>query len=277
MQWFDKELKSMRCTLKLMNDIYKISLDSQLKNNINKFELKYRASIKAARTKAHGNLVMNSYNLSRDAWKIIKKKYNKTDDLVNIEATTFIREFVTSRVNLTHHLPSNHGDAINLMSDMKQTLPLLELCSPTSEVEVRDIFNSFKKRKSLDTHGLSVDVLPTVFNILVTPLTKLVNFALRNRYFPKCLKVARVTPIYKNGDKTAPSNYRPISNLSIFAKIFERIIFFFFFLVKGPNGIKPMIALPKYISKRKTIGHKLFTQRGLSMRLIQTTHCTRPR
>ena len=39
--------------------------------------------------------------------------------------------------------------------------------------------------------------------------------------FPEHLKIARITPIFKNGYKNNPSNYRPISSLPYVRKIFE--------------------------------------------------------
>ena len=43
--------------------------------------------------------------------------------------------------------------------------------------------------------------------------------------FPDELKLARVVPIYKSGDKKEVSNYRPISVFSFYSKIFEKIIY----------------------------------------------------
>jgi hypothetical protein len=39
------------------------------------------------------------------------------------------------------------------------------------------------------------------------------------------LKYSQITPIFKNGDKTELTNYRPISLLGSFSKIFEKLIY----------------------------------------------------
>ena len=43
--------------------------------------------------------------------------------------------------------------------------------------------------------------------------------------FPPCLKTGRITPIHKKGPKNDITNYRPVSTLPIFGKIFEKIIY----------------------------------------------------
>ena len=48
--------------------------------------------------------------------------------------------------------------------------------------------------------------------------------------FPDELKIAKVIPIYKYGDKTSIENYRPTSVLSVFFKIFEKIVCMTFYI-----------------------------------------------
>lgn len=51
------------------------------------------------------------------------------------------------------------------------------------------------------------------------------NQSLRTGVFPDCWKLSNVCPVYKKGDKSDPSNYRPVSLLCSSEKSFERIIF----------------------------------------------------
>ena len=60
---------------------------------------------------------------------------------------------------------------------------------------------------------------------LFTPILMVIyNKCLELGYYPDSMKVAKVVPIYKKGDKDDFNNYRPISILIQFNQIFERLI-----------------------------------------------------
>ena len=79
---------------------------------------------------------------------------------------------------------------------------------------------------------ISVEIFKKIANEIATTLTYLINFSFECGIFPDLFKVARISAIHKKGDKTQPSNYRPISSLPYISKIFEwsmanRLISFF--------------------------------------------------
>ena len=54
-------------------------------------------------------------------------------------------------------------------------------------------------------------------------ITSIVNKSFSDGNFPTCLKISKICPLFKKGDKTAIENYRPISQLSTFSKIIESV------------------------------------------------------
>jgi hypothetical protein len=62
------------------------------------------------------------------------------------------------------------------------------------------------------------------FSIIHTaePISRIINKSFSTGIFPEKLKIAKICPIFKNGEKCLFSNYRPISILPSFSKIFEK-------------------------------------------------------
>jgi len=63
-----------------------------------------------------------------------------------------------------------------------------------------------------------------IFSVIERPLLFIFSKSLSTGKVPDKLKVAKISPIFKNGDKLNVTNYRPISLLSNFAKILEKIV-----------------------------------------------------
>ena len=60
---------------------------------------------------------------------------------------------------------------------------------------------------------------------LFAPILKTIfNKCIESGYYPDAMKIAKVAPIYKKGDKNDVNNYRPISVLSQFNQLFERLL-----------------------------------------------------
>jgi hypothetical protein len=72
---------------------------------------------------------------------------------------------------------------------------------------------------------VSTRILKTSAPYISSPLTYIFNKILSTGIFPDRLKFSEIKPLFKKGDKTEFSNYRPISLLTSFSKIIEKIIY----------------------------------------------------
>ena len=91
--------------------------------------------------------------------------------------------------------------------------------------ELKEAIFSLKINKSPGYDNISFNVVRNCFGPLLKPLMAIFNLSLQKGCFPEEVKIARVTPIYKADDVNKIGNYRPISVLSCFSKILERIMY----------------------------------------------------
>ena len=95
--------------------------------------------------------------------------------------------------------------------------------SPTTEDEVIGIVKTCKHKTSTDSNDLSMSVIKKVIQPITFPLTAIFNMSFQTGVFPSNMKLAKIIPVLKSGSKAEFNNYRPISLLSQFSKILEKL------------------------------------------------------
>ena len=75
-----------------------------------------------------------------------------------------------------------------------------------------------KNKKSYGLDGISKEILKCCSPVIEPDIAAALSKCIEGRTFPKCLKIAKVIPIFKKGDKRKPENYRPISLFSSISK-----------------------------------------------------------
>ena len=95
---------------------------------------------------------------------------------------------------------------------------------PVTNEEVYNFIAKLKNKKSVGLDGVNVRILKAAAQIITPYLKTAFNKCISEGVFPKSMKIAKVVPIFKDGEKNITSNYRPISILGNLSKIFEKVI-----------------------------------------------------
>ena len=85
--------------------------------------------------------------------------------------------------------------------------------------------NKLCRSKATGLDNISAKIIRECANLISVSLCDLFNKSLLSGIFPSNWKCARVTPLFKQGEASDLNNYRPISIISVIAKVFERIMF----------------------------------------------------
>ena len=96
--------------------------------------------------------------------------------------------------------------------------------TPVTSTEILKIAKSLKTSRSCGPDGIDPLIASQSIQLIVSPLTSLINSSLTFGIFPDQLKIAKVVPLHKSGEKNNVTNYRPISILSYFSKFFEKVM-----------------------------------------------------
>ena len=96
--------------------------------------------------------------------------------------------------------------------------------SRISEMEILHICRKLKPKMSSGADSISTKLLKEIAPLIITPLHYLINMSLETGFVPPEIKLAKVVPIFKDGNCHEFNNYRPISLLSSFSKLLEKIV-----------------------------------------------------
>ena len=118
----------------------------------------------------------------------------------------------------------------------------------TNPLEILSIVHNCKPNRSTSNDNLNVFVVKLFINEIIDPLNHIFNLSLASGIFPNDFKTAKVIPVFKKGDRENVNNYGPISLLSPFSKILEKIIY---------------SRMKSYLSKYKILNEKQYGFRSL--------------
>ena len=95
---------------------------------------------------------------------------------------------------------------------------------PTDIYEIKNVVTNLKTKCTIGFDSLSTKLIQQTMGEIIIPFRHIINQSFVTGVVPENLKVAKVIPIYKSGNKNVFNNHRPISILSALSKLTEKIV-----------------------------------------------------
>ena len=227
-------------TRELIKLIYtKNRLFNETKNNVNQWESykefrKYvLLKIRHAKMEYYTRLIKDSK--THEIWNVMNQLNDKVNKSKDISELFHQGKMVTEPIDIANNLNDffcNVGKKIN--NDLKLNYqsnidkwsynPNGFKFQPITEQIVYKILMSLPNNKKGGTEQIPTYIYKILGPFIIEPMTNLINQIISSNTFPMIWKEALVTPIPKPGNKTDPSNQRPISSLLILSKITEKVL-----------------------------------------------------
>jgi hypothetical protein len=197
--------------------------------------------IKEAKKKHHNDLLESNVTKPEQFWKCIKDLF----------PTKTKRESVCTKFKMAGKTISDKLQISNAFCSFFQSVALklkqaniklkdFTWSNPTCKLlnknkvfefthvsipEVKKHLKKLKRKKSDGIDEIPNCILKDFAHELAPKIAHIINLSLKSSQIPSDLKMAKVIPIYKDGEKSQFSNYRPISVLPIISKILERCVY----------------------------------------------------
>lgn len=231
--------------IKRRNELFKLVKkhpnNLKLKTYYKTFRNNLQQEIKDLKEKFYKDKFEKCQGNSKLTWKVINEvtgQSTKNNNQIELDINGSLvsdpfliaNEFNSFFLNVVDNLNLNKAQADSFFSlHYKNNFPIkLQLESIFIEAilpeDLISIIKSLKNNTAPGYDGISATMLKEISENILDVLLHIINLSFQSGVFPDKLKHAVVIPIYKTGSRVQCNNYRPISLLSCFSKVFEKIM-----------------------------------------------------
>lgn len=238
-QWATPGIYKSRARLYELYGLKQYRFDTTFLEYVKNYSKLFKKICIIAKSKFLSETIKNSNNKVKATWKIINNETGKSvkqdnhleimvgNKLVNKAADVaeaFNEYFASIPIATTRSLSSSPSKAEDLLHSSVSKCGNVFSFEHVTPRDVVNVFNSLKSKNTGDYWGISIKLLSNIIDIVAPCLAVTFNKCVDLGTFPDLMKSSKVIPLFKSGSKNDIGNFRPISILPAFSKIFEKLI-----------------------------------------------------
>ena len=246
-QLFKKELKfqskpwitqGIKVSIQVKNKFYKKYLKTKsyyFHSKFKRYRNKLNHLLKLSKKQYYSNYFLKHSKDGKRIWNGIKQ-------IIHFKPPTShrtIKIITNSNVITDRHTIADMFNTFfaNIGKDLACSIPNAEmspleylktpLCNsffPITAEEIENEITKLKSSKATGSFSIPVTILKILKTVISKPLEVLFNASFETGIVPDSFKLANAIPVYKKGSQNCLSNYRPISLLSVFNKLLEKLM-----------------------------------------------------
>ena len=243
-KWITKGIKTSCNTKRKLYLAYRQKASEEIKLHYRLYSRILANVIREGKKKTMIKKILESNNKSKTTWGIINETSGHQQPKSNVHGIKTDHKHITDTKEIAEvfndffTFKETKANKYNILNRLKNTTTN-NCYSNLNDIQHSPslVFNTFltkeissiiKSIKAKDTHGydgIPTKILKISSNYITSPLTYICNEIFLSGSFPDRLKFSVVKPVHKKGDKTNYTNYRPISLLISYSKVFEKAIY----------------------------------------------------
>ncbi|XP_053380331.1 uncharacterized protein LOC128548841 [Mercenaria mercenaria] len=221
--WFDRSCHNARNIYHKTRKTYNKYKTQYFKDMLKSVSKQYKCALRKAKNDYNANRIHKLRNLKyadpKQYWNIINGKSTQN------EKTAKLNDFYEYFKDLNENLIDTENSSDENMSETANVNNNEEINVPITEKEILDAVKTLKNNKSPGCDEIINEHIKYTVHSMIHVYKKLFNLVFDHGIIPESWTIGHIKPIYKNkGSPESPENYRPISLLSCFGKLFTCIL-----------------------------------------------------
>ena len=210
--------------------------NEEIKRLYNLFRNRVSRDIKKSKKSHYSNYFNEHKDNIQKIWQGIRSIVNTKSNSKGLSQLDVNGSIINDPKKIANHV---NNFFVNVGPDLDKSIPRINHVSPSNYLKNRvqlnfliahvsndDVIKIIQSLPSKGTGPTSIPLrmLKVAADLIAIPLCYIINISFTTGVFPDALKVAKVLPLHKGGSTQDTNNFRPISLLSIFDKIMEKLM-----------------------------------------------------